>query len=69
MKIQEKTQDMQEPQEKNQDKFKKNFFKEKIEQHKIVQENFSRNIFYQSFYSLVIDYQKPKIFLNVTRQW
>jgi len=45
VKIQEKTQDMQEPQEKNQDKFKKNFFKEKIEQHKIVQENFSRNIF------------------------
>ena len=40
---------MQEPQEKYQDKFKKNFFKEKIEQHKIVQENFSRNIFLLEF--------------------
>ena len=30
MKIQEKTQDMQEPQEKHQDKYKKNFSKKRL---------------------------------------
>ena len=71
MKIQEKTQDIQELQEKHQGKYKKIFSKEKIELYNLSKRIFQRKIFYQIFYSLVIDYhkavidyQKPKQFYN-----
>ena len=61
MKIQVKTQDMQEPQEKHQDKYKKNFSKKRLNSTICQKEFFQRKIFYHSFYSLVIDYHKAVI--------